>query len=188
MKINNKWIFITCVFLQFDINSKNPNYFICAINNVHEEVVYLNTLTKDNINPNSDLQILANNGIFISDFLQNYYQFYGSLYEYDRGFGFEGWNVLVVRKTFEKGIQKDEESIIIPFINPDPLHKYQNDNENLSNVDDNISNVADNLLCLRIDTPTNLLEEVATKAFLPNYPNEKINWNKIPLYLRSQID
>jgi hypothetical protein len=83
MTINNKNIFLICVFLQFNIESANPNYFICVINNDHyDEEIYLNTLTKENINPNSDEQILANNSLFINDLLQKYYFYYGNLYNY----------------------------------------------------------------------------------------------------------
>jgi hypothetical protein len=124
---------------------------------------------------------LANNVLFINDFLQKYYQYYGILYNYSESFRFEDYNVLVVRKTFVKGIEKNEESLIIPLVHPNPLHQYKNDNEKLLDT-------ADNLLCLRTKTPSNLLAEVAANAFLNIYPNEKINYHDIPVHLRSQID
>jgi hypothetical protein len=78
----------------------------------------LNTLTKENVNLNPNIKILDNNALFIKYFLQKYYLFYGILYDYTESFYFEGYNILVVRKTFVKEIQTNEESLIIPFINP----------------------------------------------------------------------
>jgi len=189
MTINNKNIFLTCIFLQFDIESNNPKYFICVLNNEHgDEEVYLNTIIKQNVNLNSNKQILDNNALFIKDFLNQYYFLYGLIYDYTESFNFEGYNVLVVRKTFVKEIQTNEESLIIPFINPNPLTRNQIDNNGSYSANDNLSNISDNLLCLNTNITPKLLEEVASNAFLPIYPNEKINWNQIPVDLRAKIN
>jgi len=183
MLINNKKILITCVFLQYNIESKTPNYFICAINNDHiDEIVYLNTITKQNANSKPDLQIFANNILFINDFLQQYYQYYHLLYQ-NEVFNLEDNNILIVRRNFVEGDLKNEELLIAPLVHPNYLYQYDHDNEKLF-----INNFADTFLCLRPNPTTNLLAEAAIKAFQPKYPNEVISWNDIPANLRLKIE
>jgi hypothetical protein len=183
MIINNKKILITCVFLQFDIESENPNYFICALNNDHiDEIVYLNTITKKIANKNSDLQSFANNVLFINDFLQQYYQFYHLLYQ-NEVFNLEENNILIVKRNFVQKELVNEEILIAPLVHPNYLFQYDNDDEKLF-----INNFADTFLCLRPNPSTKLLAEASLKAFLPKYPNQIINWNDIPANLRLKIE
>jgi hypothetical protein len=183
MIINNKKILITCVFLQFDIESENPNYFICALNNDHiDEIVYLNTITKKIANKKSDLQSFANNVLFINDFLQQYYQLYHLLYQ-NEVFNLEENNILIVKRNFVQKELVNEEILIAPLVHPNYLFQYDNDDEKLF-----INNFADTFLCLRPNPSTKLLAEASLKAFRPNYPNVKINWNDIPAYLRLKIE
>lgn len=183
MIINNKNIFLTCVFLQYDIDSDKPNYCNYVINNDHvDEVVYMNIQTSKFIDRKPELQILGNNVLFISDFLQQYFQFYHLLYR-DEVLNLEGNNILVVRRNYSENKLVDEELLIVPMVQPDPLSKYENDLEEVF-----INNFADTFLCLRPNPETNLLWEAAEKAFQNKYPNVEINWNDIPAHLRLQID
>jgi hypothetical protein len=183
MIINNKKILITCVFLQFDIESENPNYFICVLNNDHiDEIVYLNTITNKIANKKSDLQSFANNVLFINDFLQQYYQFYHLLYQ-NEVFNLEENNILIVKRNFVQKELVNEEILIAPLVHPNYLFQYDNDDEKLF-----INNFADTFLCLRPNPSTKLLAEASLKAFLPKYPNQIINWNDIPANLRLKIE
>jgi hypothetical protein len=142
----------------------------------------MNIQTSKFIDRKPELQILGNNVLFISDFLQQYFQFYHLLYR-DEVLNLEGNNILVVRRNYSENKLVNEELLIVPMVQPDPLSKYENDLEEVF-----INNFADTFLCLRPNPENYLLWEAAEKAFQNKYPNVEINWNDIPAHLRLQID